>query len=32
MKIDPKNGKNLNNDKLVLSIGHACPILYAIWA
>lgn len=28
----PKDPKNINNDKLVLSKGHAAPILYAAWA
>jgi transketolase len=28
----PKDPKNPNNDKLVLSKGHAAPILYAAWA
>ena len=28
----PTDPKNMNNDKLVLSKGHAAPILYAAWA
>lgn len=28
----PKDPKNSNNDKLVLSKGHAAPILYAAWS
>jgi len=32
MHFDPKNPKNPNNDRLVLSKGHAAPILYAAWA
>ncbi|CAG9328165.1 unnamed protein product [Blepharisma stoltei] len=28
----PKDPRNCNNDKLVLSKGHAAPILYAAWA
>lgn len=32
MILDPKNAKNLNSDRLVLSGGHACQVLYAAWA
>ena len=32
MHFFPKDPKNLSNDKLVLSKGHAAPILYAAWA
>ena len=32
MKIDPKNPKDPNRDRFVLSKGHACPTLYAILA
>jgi len=32
MRFDPKNPKFHNNDRLVLSKGHAAPILYAAWA
>jgi transketolase len=32
MRFDPKNPKNRNNDRFVLSKGHAAPILYAAWA
>src|SRR5881409_707193 len=32
MRYDPKNPKNPNNDRFVLSKGHAAPILYAAWA
>lgn len=32
MRYDPKNPKFHNNDRLVLSKGHAAPILYAAWA
>jgi transketolase len=32
MRFDPKNPKNLDNDRFVLSKGHAAPILYAAWA
>ncbi len=31
MKYDPKNPKNPNNDRFILSKGHASPILYAAW-
>jgi len=29
LNIDPKNPSDLDRDRLVLSNGHACPILYA---
>ena len=32
MRFDPKNPKNIHNDRFVLSKGHAAPILYAAWA
>jgi transketolase len=32
MRFDPKNPKNPNNDRFVLSKGHAAPLLYAAWA
>jgi len=32
MRFDPKNPKNPNNDRFILSKGHAAPILYAAWA
>ena len=32
MRYDPKNPKARNNDRFVLSKGHAAPILYAAWA
>lgn len=32
MKYLPKDPQNINNDKLVLSKGHAAPLLYAAWA
>src|SRR5437762_5178371 len=32
MRYDPKNPKFHNNDRFVLSKGHAAPILYAAWA
>lgn len=31
MHFDPKNINNPNNDRFVLSKGHAAPILYAVW-
>ncbi len=31
MQYDPKNPANLNNDKFILSKGHAAPLLYAAW-
>lgn len=32
MRYDPQNPKALNNDRFVLSKGHAAPLLYAAWA
>ena len=32
MKQDPKNPKDENRDRVVLSKGHACPALYAVLA
>src|SRR5580693_2092599 len=32
MKYDPKNPHYYNNDRFILSKGHAAPLLYAIWA
>jgi transketolase len=32
MRFDPKDPKNPDNDRFVLSKGHAAPILYAAWA
>src|SRR3954470_15301499 len=32
MRFDPKNPKNPDSDRFVLSKGHAAPILYAAWA
>lgn len=32
MRYDPKNPRNPNNDRFVLSKGHAAPLLYAAWA
>lgn len=32
MKYDPKNPRHHNNDRFVLSKGHAAPLLYAAWA
>lgn len=32
MNYDPAHPENLLNDRLVLSKGHAAPILYAAWA
>ena len=32
MRFDPKNPKRPNNDRFVLSKGHAAPLLYAAWA
>src|SRR6185436_3751285 len=32
MRYDPKNPRYHNNDRFVLSKGHAAPILYAAWA
>src|SRR5213083_895102 len=32
MKFDPKNPHHHNNDRFILSKGHAAPLLYAAWA
>jgi transketolase len=32
MRYEPNNPKNADNDRFVLSKGHAAPILYAVWA
>ena len=32
MRFDPKNPKDPNADRFVLSKGHAAPILWAVWA
>src|SRR5262245_17676233 len=32
MRYDPQNAKNPNNDRFILSKGHAAPVLYAAWA
>ena len=32
MRYDRRNPRNPNNDRFVLSKGHAAPILYAAWA
>jgi len=32
MRYDPKNPRHPNNDRFVLSKGHAAPLLYAAWA
>ncbi|XP_064415408.1 transketolase-like protein 2 isoform X2 [Latimeria chalumnae] len=32
MKYKPQDPRNVNNDRFVLSKGHAAPILYAAWA
>src|SRR5215468_5036319 len=32
MRFDPKNPKYHNNDRFILSKGHAAPLLYAAWA
>lgn len=32
MRYDPKNPGYYNNDRFVLSKGHAAPLLYAAWA
>ena len=31
MHFDPQNFSNPNNDRFILSKGHASPILYAVW-
>lgn len=32
MRFDPKNPRYYNNDRFILSKGHAAPLLYAAWA
>src|SRR6187455_200057 len=32
MRFDPKNPHFHNNDRFILSKGHAAPLLYAAWA
>jgi transketolase len=32
MRFDPKNPHYYNNDRFILSKGHAAPLLYATWA
>jgi len=32
MRYDPKNPHHHNNDRFILSKGHAAPLLYAAWA
>src|SRR5438093_3077865 len=32
MRYDPQNPHNPNNDRFILSKGHAAPVLYAAWA
>ncbi len=32
MRYDPRDARNPDNDRFVLSKGHAAPILYAAWA
>jgi len=32
MRYDPKNPHAYNNDRFILSKGHAAPLLYAAWA
>jgi transketolase len=32
MRFDPKNPRYANNDRFILSKGHAAPLLYAVWA
>jgi transketolase len=32
MRYDPRNASNPDNDRFVLSKGHAAPVLYAAWA
>lgn len=31
MSYDPNNPRHPNNDRFILSKGHACPLLYAAW-
>src|SRR5437763_16996067 len=32
MRYDPRNPHYQNNDRLIISKGHAAPLLYAVWA
>src|ERR1700722_18753647 len=32
MRFDPQNPKHPNNDRFILSKGHAAPLLYAVWS
>ena len=32
MRFDPHNPRHANNDRFILSKGHAAPLLYAAWA
>src|SRR6201986_2203348 len=32
MRYDPKNPQYANNDRFILSKGHAAPLLYAAWS
>jgi hypothetical protein len=32
MRFDPKRPRHPNNDRFILSKGHAAPLLYAAWA
>src|SRR5580658_8511377 len=32
MRYDPKNPHYANNDRFILSKGHAAPLLYAAWS
>src|SRR6185369_3368334 len=32
MRYDPRNPRYANNDRFILSKGHAAPLLYAAWA
>jgi transketolase len=32
MRYDPRNPNHINNDRFILSKGHAAPLLYAAWA
>ena len=32
MRYDPTDARNPNNDRFILSKGHAAPLLYAAWA
>src|SRR4029450_4655604 len=32
MRFDPKDPHRANNDRFILSKGHAAPVLYAAWA